>query len=530
MISISLAFVCSLLVAAFSVPFIRRKAVAWGAVDRPERARRVHTRVTPRLGGLAIALGFFLSLTMLLLLETQVARIFSEDINRVLALAIGGLMMLGLGVYDDIHGADARLKLAVQIPAALLLCALDFTFTDIALPWGGSIHVGAFGYVLTVIWVVGVTNAINLIDGLDGLAAGVALFSVTTMCVMAVFNGHIVMGLVTAALAGALSGFLFHNFHPATIFMGDAGSLFIGFLVAAVSLMTNTKSSTTVALLIPVLTLGLPLIDTTLAAFRRMLRGKSPFSADMDHMHHRLLKMGLTHRRAVLALWSFCLLACLSAMGVVFTYGRLSVYILGGFTVVALLFARRLGYIRYETWATQYHEGREERQRRRGVRDRVQAVTSSIQAAEDVDELFSLLDRIHQLHNYDEVRLELYGPEGPEVHKASALTPVPEGIDPTVNRRLEWSRSATPRPAAHSEQTLPGVPGQARATSSEQGLEITFDLRSPQGRLGRISYRYNDGRTQLKPEEESIMEQIHAALARRLGKSFQVSTTRRRLG
>lgn len=500
MISITFAFFASLLVAGFSVPFIRRRAIEWGAVDHPERARRVHTRITPRLGGLAIAGGFFISLSALLLLETQVARIFSEDINRVLALVAGGLMMLGLGVYDDIRGADARLKLAVQIPAALLLCALDFTFTDIALPWGGTIHVGPFGYVLTVLWVVGVTNAINLIDGLDGLAAGVALFSVTTMCVMAIVNGHIVTALVTAALAGSLSGFLFHNFHPATIFMGDAGSLFIGFLVAAVSLMTNTKSTTTVALLIPVLTLGLPLLDTALAAFRRLLRGKSPFSADMDHVHHRLLKMGLTHRRAVLALWGFCLLACISAMGVVFTYGRYSLYILGGFTVIALLLARRLGYIRPETWVNQYHEGREERQRRRGVQDKVEAVTHSIEGAEDMDELFSLLGRIHQLHNYDEVRLEIYSPE------LSDPTPVPEGVDPTYNRSLEWSR-ATPSPAAHSE------------SRADDALEITFDLRSPQGRLGRISYRYTDGRTQLSTEEESIMDQVHAALARRLGQA-----------
>ena len=243
MISISVAFLLSLVVAAFATPWVRQRALNWGAVDDPARARKVHTAVIPRLGGLAIAGGFFAALLTLLAFETGVARIFSEDVNRVIGLFGGAVAMLALGVYDDLLGANAKKKLLVQIASALGLCALGFGFERISWPWGGTLEIGILGVPLTVFWVVGITNAINLIDGLDGLAAGVSLFAVITMCVVAVASGQVVGALITAALAGALVGFLFHNFHPATIFMGDTGSLFLGFVVAATGLMTSSKST-----------------------------------------------------------------------------------------------------------------------------------------------------------------------------------------------------------------------------------------------------------------------------------------------
>jgi UDP-GlcNAc:undecaprenyl-phosphate GlcNAc-1-phosphate transferase len=477
------AFLVAAVTTVVLVPAVRRLAVARGVVDKPDLLRRVHTRVTPRWGGIAIAAGFFASLMVLWLLDTGVARFFARDLNRVLVIFGGGLAMLGLGVYDDARGANAVIKLSVQIPAALLLPVLGFSFDVVALPWGGNLYVGPFGSLLAVLWVVGVTNAINLIDGLDGLAAGVAFVAVAVTFVIGVAGDKIIMALVSVALAGALLGFLFHNFHPANIFMGDAGSLFIGYVVAATSVMANFKSQTTVALAVPVLLLGLPILDTSLAFFRRMLRGRSPLSADRDHVHHRLLAFGLSHRNVVLVMWGFSLLCASATLAVYFSPAKNAVWILLVYGVIVLVLARRLGYVRMERWRAEFRDGREAKRVRRARVETVRTVADRVRQAASVDEAFHVLTAAHALYGYDEVQLEVHAAEAPQ------------------NTVLDWRRPTT------------------KVGAGAEAFEVTFDLDAP-GAHGRISYRYRDGRRGIEVEDESLLRLLHQALRAPLERQF----------
>jgi UDP-GlcNAc:undecaprenyl-phosphate GlcNAc-1-phosphate transferase len=479
MVSLSIAFLIALAVTAFITPWVRRRARNWGAVDDPSRARKIHTAVIPRMGGLAIAAGFFAALFALLAWETQVATLFASDFKRVIGLFGGAVAMLALGVYDDFLGANAKQKLLVQVAATAALCALGFTFDRVALPWGGDLRVGVFGVPLTFLWVVGITNAINLIDGLDGLAAGVCLFAVAAMCVVSVVTGQVVAALIAVALAGALVGFLFHNFHPATIFMGDTGSLFIGFVVAATALITNTKSSTTVALLIPVTALGLPIMDTTLATFRRVLRGQSPFSADQEHIHHRLMQIGLTPRSAVLALWGVCLLACFAAAGMVLTKGNLPVYILAGFAFVAAVLARSVGYLRVESWPSAFLDGRAQRKRRRSRHAGAQALIRAFSEVATLEGLFDHLRPLHRMHDYASIRLDVWA-------AASTTT-------------LVWERDDAMKATADVVSLSP--------------LATTFEIVNRRGLICRLTYRYLDGRARMNIEDEQMLALVHGPLA-----------------
>ena len=490
MYSVSLAFAVALVIAWLLVPWVRQRASNWGAVDDSARARKVHEGLIPRMGGLAIATGFFAALLFLLAVETSVAQLFASDIKRIAGVFGGGVLVLALGIYDDLRGADAKKKLLVQTIAALMLCALGFTFTHIAVPWGVNVEIGLWGIPLTVVWVVGITNAVNLIDGLDGLAAGVSLFALVTMTAVGFVTGNMVGCLLTATLAGAVAGFLFHNYHPATIFMGDTGSLFIGFVVAATGLMTSTKSSTTVALLVPVLALGLPVMDTVLAAARRVLRGRSPFSPDKEHIHHRLLQLGLTHRRAVLHMWGFCVVACLTGLATTWANGTTLVWILLLFGAFAFLFGRRLGYVSWSYWAVHFEEGRASR---RSLADRKAAMRQflqELQYADNAEVMVELLGGVHALQDYDAAWLDVY----------RAPKDRPRGLSSEQRDVLEtftWHR-LTDDGASESADGAP--------------LDVTFELRSPQSAHGRIRYRYLDGRRQLSIEDESLMIALHAAL------------------
>ena len=303
MISFAVAFLVSLLVAAIATPVVLKVALARQLYDVPD-ARKVHTRPIPRLGGVAIVLAFFAPVTGLLFVDAGANLALTHSMPQVIGLYVGGLMIAAVGVYDDIKGANAVQKLVVQVGVAVLMFFLDYRIEAISDPFGhGAIILGTFALPVTVLWFVGVINAVNLIDGLDGLAGGIGLISVSVLFALGVMGGNTIAALFCASLAGALGGFLIFNFNPARIFMGDTGSLFLGFVLAAFSISTSSKGSTTIALVVPVLALGLPIIDTFLAIGRRVRKQRPIFSADQDHIHHKLLRAGLTHRQAVLTLY-----------------------------------------------------------------------------------------------------------------------------------------------------------------------------------------------------------------------------------
>lgn len=293
-----------LLLATGLTPLVKKFAIKVGAVDVPN-ARKVHTRIMPRMGGLAIYGAFLLTLIGLMLIIPDTLFGTTRDANLVKSLLVGGSVIVLIGALDDRFELSAKVKLLGQIVAAsIVVFGFDMTVNFINVPFGDHyLFINDWIAIpLTIFWIVGVTNAINLIDGLDGLAAGVSAISIATLLVMAIIMGNPVVILLCALLLGSIIGFLFFNFYPARIFMGDTGSLFLGFSLAVLS-MLGFKQVAIVSFITPLLIIGVPLSDTFFAIIRRWLQKKPIFAPDKGHLHHCLQQLGFSHRKTVLIIY-----------------------------------------------------------------------------------------------------------------------------------------------------------------------------------------------------------------------------------
>jgi len=338
------AFVLACLVSGLLTPVVRRFALKHHLFDDHVTARKVHGRPIPRLGGVAIAAGFYAPLLALLLEASSVGGIFYANSHRALAFLLGGVAICGLGLYDDIRGSGAVKKFIAQFAIAGALYWFGFRIDILALPFIGVFSLGPLSVVFTMLWIVGVINAMNLIDGLDGLAAGVGLFGLVTTFVLAATRSDPIMMLFMASLGGATVGFLVYNFNPASIFMGDTGSMFLGYVLAVGSIQTSQKSSTAVAILIPIVALGLPIADTLLAMIRRAVNRQPMFSADRAHIHHKLLDLGLSQKQAVLTLYGASILLGGMALLLTVASGFQTALILLAMGTAGFFGIRRLGY------------------------------------------------------------------------------------------------------------------------------------------------------------------------------------------
>ncbi len=290
-IKLILASLVAYLICFAVTPAVKRFAEMIGAVDQPSE-RRVNKVPVPRMGGLAIFLGFVLTALLFVPLSTQVTGIL-----------LGAVVIAVMGAVDDIVSLNPWIKLAGQIVAAIVVIRCGVVFSAISNPNPLSevttIEIGWLSLPLTILWIVACTNAVNLIDGLDGLAVGVSAISSLTMLVVSLIVSEPVVSLLLAALTGACLGFMPYNLNPAKIFMGDVGSQMLGFVLATVSMLGLIKFHAIITFLVPFLALALPLADTIFAFFRRILRGQSPFHPDREHLHHRLLALGLSQKQAV---------------------------------------------------------------------------------------------------------------------------------------------------------------------------------------------------------------------------------------
>ena len=312
-------FFLSLLLAFVFTRSVRDFASRHGWVATPSQERHLHSTPLPRLGGVAIFISFSLSLLAAAALTSFIPSLHSTfSLKTLLTILAPATLIFLLGIYDDLYSAGPYLKFAVQAVAATALFAGGLRILDIPVLFGHHQLPVFIALPLTILWVLAITNAFNLIDGLDGLAAGSALFSTLVTFVVALLSGQSLITMMTIALAGAILGFLRYNFNPATIFLGDSGSLFIGFLLSALALAGAQKAPTIVAVAIPVVSFGLPILETALSILRRLISGRPVFTADREHIHHKLLQHGLSHRQVVIVLYGslcrFCLAQFISAL------------------------------------------------------------------------------------------------------------------------------------------------------------------------------------------------------------------------
>ena len=354
MFQYTLVFSLATILSLALTPKMMKLASVLGAIDRPD-ARRMHSAPTPRLGGLAVFASIALALGGSLLLDVWL-RPEGRDI-LVLVFAAGAIVVLGF--IDDCVSVRPSVKLVVETAIAMAAFASGYRIV-VLFGW----NLGWAAAPVTVLWIIALTNAFNMIDGLDGLATGIGAIISATLFALAVYNSQIVTALILAALCGSLFGFLPYNFFPAKIFLGDSGSLLLGFLFALISIRNVDKSSTAVAIAIPLLALGLPLGEMVLTIMRRLLRvvhvirggedrkryeffffGRATvFTADKSHIHHRLIDLGLNQLKAVLFLYGVCIFFCAGALALIFHRGGQEGLILGAFSIAALVAVRRLGY------------------------------------------------------------------------------------------------------------------------------------------------------------------------------------------
>ena len=328
-----LALLVALVVSFLMTPVVKTFAYKVGAIDVPKDARRMHKIPIPRLGGLAIFIGFIVSILL-----------FVKITPEMQSILLGAVIIVVLGVVDDIMALPALLKFVVQIVAALIPALNGVQIIAFSNPniFSDNIYwvLGNLSIPFTVLWIVAITNSVNLIDGLDGLANGVSAISATTMLVIALVGGQTQVAIVLAALVGGCVGFMPYNMNPAKMFMGDTGATFLGYILATMSIQGLFKYYAVISFVVPFLILGLPIFDTAFAFIRRIAHGQSPMHADRSHIHHRLIDMGLSQKQAVATLYVISAILGLSA--VVLTTGgeQKAMLLFAALCIVAVVAAR----------------------------------------------------------------------------------------------------------------------------------------------------------------------------------------------
>ncbi len=400
-------FTLSFLIALLITPLVRRKATEWGAVAMPDEERHIHANPTPRLGGIAIYLAFVATLACVPFLSNMVGDIFRANLPKMLGLLAPATLIFLFGIYDDFRSVSAPQKIIVQTIAAAMIFAAGFRIENLSSPLGGYWHVPIWlSFLFTTVWVIGLTNAFNLIDGIDGLAAGASVFALISILIFSVAQENPEISLLAVVLVGAVLGFLRFNFNPATIFLGDSGSLFLGFMAASLSLAGSQKGSTIVAIAIPLVSFGLPVTEVGLSLARRFLSGQSLLAGDRGHIHHKLLQHGLSQRQAVILLYAVC--AMFSLFGLMLLNPRRNLAALVFFVLgVGIVFGvQRLRYAEFSELGNQIKNGVTRRRRALAVNVRMRRASEGLSKVQTAEQLFAALESMLETNEFDYALLE----------------------------------------------------------------------------------------------------------------------------
>jgi len=434
-------FVLALLSAFVLTRYVRDFASAHGWVAIPTQERHLHSSPLPRLGGVAIFLSFSGCMVAAGLWAFWNPHLHSAfSLKTLLTILVPASLVFLLGVYDDVRGAGPYVKFSVQGIAATMLFMGGLRIVNIPVLFGEHSLPWFVGWAFTVVWVLAITNAFNLIDGLDGLAAGSALFSTLVAFVVAILYGPSLVTVMTIALAGAILGFLRFNFNPATIFLGDSGSLFIGFILSALALAGAQKAPTIVAVAIPVVSFGLPILETSLSIIRRLISGRPVFTADREHIHHKLLQHGMTHRQVVILLYGVSAVFAMLSLFLLWPTGSSLGLVLGVLGIGIWIGVQHLGYLEFGELARVAH--RTFNQPQIFVNNlAIRRATEELKVARDYDQVRRILTAAFGSNDFDsfELKLELLPGE---------VVPF-ETADPAAARRagnsFRWNKAGAPK-------------------------------------------------------------------------------------
>ena len=434
-------FLVSLLSSFVLTRYVRDFAYSRGWVAVPTQERHLHSSPLPRLGGVAIFLSFFCCMAIAAFWVNSHPRLHSSfSLKTLVTILAPATLVFLLGVYDDIRGVGPYVKFSVQGVAATILFLGDLRIVNIPVILGDHPLPWFFGWALTVLWVLAITNAFNLIDGLDGLAAGSALFSTMVAFVVALLNGQSLITVMTIALAGAILGFLRYNFNPATIFLGDSGSLFIGFVLSAMALAGAQKAPTIVAVAIPVVSFGLPILETALSIVRRLISGRPVFTADREHIHHKLLQHGMTHRQVVILLYGVSAVFAMLSLFLLWPTGSSLGLVLAVLGIGIWIGVQHLGYLEFGELARVAHRTLDQPQifvNNLAIR----RATEELKVARDYEQVRRILLAAFGSNDFDSFDLALDLLPGETVPMDSGEKSAHRGNGPS----LRWSKAGVPQ-------------------------------------------------------------------------------------
>ncbi len=429
--------VAAFLLSLILTPIVRDIFGKLGVVDHPDRFRKLHTRPVPRVGGIAIAVSYVLTFAIVLCFPFNYAADAERIIPGIIRLSCAAAIVFATGFFDDIVGYRPWQKVTGQVWAAV-----------IAYAGGVQMHIAGshpwniiWNLPLSILWLIGCANAFNLIDGLDGLAAGVGLFATLTTLVAALIDHNLQLALVTMPLAGCLAGFLRYNFNPASIFLGDCGSLLVGFLLGCYGLIWGEHSATLLGLTAPLLAISIPLLDTILAVFRRFLRDRPIFSADRGHIHHKLLARGLTVRRTVLLMYALCGFAAALSLLAHALRNELGGLVVLLFCIGAWIGIQHLGYAEFSTARQLFLKG--SFRRIIDTQSMLQELENDLLAASSVDDTWIVIQRGARNFDFRAVSMCVHGKFYQEILGAGPAADWEIRVPLGANEYINFTRAVT---------------------------------------------------------------------------------------
>lgn len=490
-ISIYSLFILGATFTCFLTPFFRYIALKKGFVDCPQRARKVHYLATPRLGGAAILLSF-LAVSAIAGLSVPQFEEMLWGANPIIGFIImGSIGIFVIGFLDDLARLSPKTKLLGEfVIAGLIVFYSNLTFTELKFLGFGSILIPEFvGFTLSCMWIVGMTNSINLIDGLDGLASGITLLGLLAVSIVGYLVGILSVTWITTLLIGCLLGFLVFNSRPASIFLGDCGSLTLGFLAGCFSLLASFREGGALDGIFPVLAFAVPILDCVFAIFRRLMRGRSPFSPDMEHFHHRLMAKGLSHGKAVLVMWSASFSCSLVSIAAAFRKGDQLFAVLVFFGMGGFILLRYLGYFRFEFFGQSLSSLMEDRRSTQTAEQSIKDAELMLQESNDLQNLHKVLEKAAEGMQFQEATISFYEENG------RLGTKLESGNNNIIGKEVSWKD-----------------PNYSGYYSRDSEFIVEFPISGRQFAYGNILYRFIDNRNKLEVHEEVLLERIHDAL------------------